>query len=342
MSGLMDPSKKSVAPISILIILYATLLLIWYALWLFIEDGNWWLTLLNRVVPYLFIPTPLLALRLVWLRHFKRTLVLLAPGLLFVGIYFPYLVPTSTQPIDRKTELSVMTYNVLFSNAEYDQVAKVILTYQPDLVALQEVQPQMMIALQERLATTHPYSLMGDPNPYGTTAIFSRHPIAEARVLDLEADRPAVMMRTQVNAREITFVSAHLLAYGLEWVSIENMPTLVERRTAEQNRQAEILVRRINEMEGIAILACDCNSPETSSSYRRLTQSMKNAARQAGWSLWGNGLTNTKPDRDLQHIDYVLYRGAVEPIRVEVIDDRGGSDHLPLLAKFGFANALGE
>ena len=35
-------------------LLYAGLIGLWFLLWLVYKDGLWWLTLLNRVIPYLF------------------------------------------------------------------------------------------------------------------------------------------------------------------------------------------------------------------------------------------------------------------------------------------------
>jgi endonuclease/exonuclease/phosphatase (EEP) superfamily protein YafD len=328
--------KKLVFTISILVAVYATLITLWFVLWLTIGDRIWWLTLLNRVVPHLFVPLPLLLALAIVSRCFKPITVLLIPGLIFGGLYYPYLLPKLTQEKESHPELRVMTYNVLFSNSDYKAVARVILTYQPDLVALQEVQPPMMAALEEKLAQEYPYFLIGQKNAYGTTAVFSRHPLTDTYVLDLQADRPAVVVRTKVQEREITFVAAHLSAYGLWWVGWTDIPRVVNERTAAQNRQAEILLEQLREKEGITIIGCDCNSYETSSSYRILAQGMSNAVRKVGWLLNESELAQAKRDAALQRIDYVWYEGAIEPLTVYTIEDSGGSDHLPVLARFRF------
>lgn len=111
-----------------------------------------------------------------------------------------------------------MTYNVLYSNTDYDAIANVILTYQPDLVALQEVKVEMMDALKDRLVNDYPYSLMGTENDFGTTAVFSKYPFADSYVLNLQADRPATIVKTNIKGQNITFAAVHLLAYGLQWV----------------------------------------------------------------------------------------------------------------------------
>ncbi len=201
----------------------------------------------------------------------------------------------------------------------------------PDLVALQEVQPEMMSELEERLGNEYPYSLMGTQNDYGTTAVFT---FTDAYVLDLQADRPAVIVKTKIDDQEVTFVSVHLLAYNLWWTKLKDIPATVMERTFNQNRQANMVLGESRIQKGIVVIGCDCNSYETSSSYRILSSRLKNSAREVmgGWRrcfAWNETIY-------LQHIDYVWYRGAINPVNVFKITDSGGSDHLPVLAVFEF------
>ena len=155
------------------VIAYVILISTWFVSWLIVGDTNWWLVLLNRIVPYLFVPIFLFLAWGISSRQFKLMIPLLVPGLIFICMYHPYLFPKPAQPFDKNHQLRVMTYNVLFSNMDYDAVANVVLTQQPDLVALQEVQPEMMNALEERLGDDYPYSFMGTENAYGTTAVLA-------------------------------------------------------------------------------------------------------------------------------------------------------------------------
>jgi endonuclease/exonuclease/phosphatase (EEP) superfamily protein YafD len=251
-----------------------------------------------------------------------------------MGIYRPYVIPQFAKTADVEPALKVMTYNVLYSNLGYDSVANVVLTYQPDLVAMQEVQPEMMSALQERLAEVYPYSLLGTVDNYGTTAVFSRFPFTDSYVLDLQAGRPAVVVKTKINGQEISFVAAHLLAYNLWWTPWKDIPADIEQKTAVQNRQAQLVLEEAKKLGGTVIVGCDCNSYETSSSVHIFDQSLDNSAREAGWFVGKNERAGTRWDTALQHIDYIWYRGRVQPIAVYKIKDDGGSDHFPVLAIF--------
>lgn len=315
---------------AILVQLYVFLIGVWAAVWWFAGDATWWLTLLNRFVPYLFLPVPLMLLPIWRTRQYKLVTWLLLPSFIFGLLYYPYFWPKLT-PAAQTADLTVMTYNVLFSNGRYDAVAELILTQQPDLIALQEVQPEMMTALQARLAAEYPFSQMGTENPYGTTAVFSRTPITNSYILDLQADRPAVVVHTEVNGQPVTFAAVHLLAYGLQWVPLAEIPAAVMERTTTQNQQARLLLEALEDEPGIVIIGCDCNSKETSSSYRILVEQMQNTSRVVGW--WGNGRNH---DQNLQHIDYLFFRGWLTPLKIQALPNSGCSDHAPIVGWYGF------
>ena len=334
--------KKWVEYLTIIIVGYALGILIWLGLWLVVGDGVWWLMLVHRVVPLLFVPWPLLVvLHLVGRGPKWVWLALSIPVLVFGGFYHPYLFPRLPSPTASQA-VSVMTYNILFSNHDYDAITEVILTYQPDFVALQEVEVETMRALTERLQTVYPYTQLGPERKYGTTAIFSQHPILVGKVLDLESEPAAVLVQAQVGETAVTFVSAHLLAYGVRWVKWSEWPGVLKERTVLQNRQAQLLLEALPADGGVVLLGCDCNTHETSTSYRILATSLANAARVLSQSNSVPLSTGARPDRRLRRLDYVFYRGAVRSLGAYRIADTGGSDHLPVLAQFEFTTATAQ
>lgn len=314
---------------------YISFIAAWFFLWLFIGDGPWWLTTINRVVPYLFVPVPVFVIWLLRRHVYKLTPILILPISIFSFLYHPYIVPRVSTPEASHANLSVMTYNILYSNYEYDAIANVILTHQPDLVALQEVLPETMTELQARLSEQYPYSMHGNNNNYAVAAVFSRYPIVETKVLVLGEDHRAVIVRTDIDGQRIAFAAVHLSAYGLQWVRPRTkiFEELVSR-TKVQNHQVEMLWAELGNDTGPVIIGCDCNSKETSSSYRMLDQWFDSAAYQVGWQLGGIPRDGARQDTDMQHIDFIWYRGALEPVAAYTITDSGGSDHQPVLALF--------
>lgn len=315
---------------------YVAVIIVWFVLWFIFNDGIWWLMFLNRIVPYLFVPTLFLLAWVVFSRRYRLLPLIMIPVALFFVLFHPYVLPKVMVSEKTNVDLTVMTFNVRFGNQDYDAVADMILTYQPDLVALQEVQPEMMTALQLFISDAYPYSQMGAVHEYGTTAVFSRHPISDATILDLEADRPAVVVKAEIDGKPITFISSHLLAYGLWWVDWGDIPSVADERTIAQNRQVQILLEEIEQLEGPVILGCDCNSKEISSSYRMLEDVMQNSARQIGWTLRRNEIVNARQDVNLQHIDYIFFQGQINPANIVTIQNKSGSDHFPVFAEFYF------
>ena len=314
--------------------IYSISILLWYVSWLTIGDRNWWLVLLNRFPVYLFELGLFLGIVALLTRRRKLLLPLLLPALIFIRLYYPYLLPKPAKPIPESEVLKVMTYNVLYSNTDYDAIANVILESQPDLVALQEVPPDMMDALVERLLDEYPYHSFGTDHDFGTSAIFSRYPLVDSYVLDLKAPRPATVVKIETNDKEVLFVAAHLRPYNLWWTQLKDVPATIMERTREQNRQAEMILNQISEENDIVIFGCDCNSYETASTYRMLDQYLDNSAREVGLLWMRDAFSGAEQDISLNHIDFVWYRGAIEPIRVYTILNSGGSDHLPVLATF--------
>lgn len=316
---------------------YILLICIWFLLWLTIGDGPWLLTVINRVVPYLFLPVLLF---LPWLlREGRRKLMLLLilPAFIFLFLYHPYIVPRFAGSATSQPDLKVMTYNVLYSNLEYDAVANIVRAYDPGLVALQEVMPEMMDALKDRLANEYPYSIHGTNGDYGVTAVFSQYPLSETRLIDLGEDRRVVIVKAEVDDQMITFAAVHLRAYGLNWVRPKtNIPREIVLRTEAQNHQTEKLWEELHNEPGTVIIGCDCNSKQTSSSYRMLDEWLDNAAYQVGWQAAGVALPGGRQDTSLERIDFIWYRGGLEPFGAFEIEDSGGSDHRPILAFFDF------
>src|SRR5574338_1186529 len=155
--------------------IYVIFITSWLISWLTIGDKIWWMTVLNTIVPCLFLPTLLLLVPVFWFRSSKAVIQLLIPVLIFGALYFPYFCPRPSKTGEHPG-ISVMTYNALFRNTSYNYIAQMILIYQPDFVAFQEIQPVMMEQLKQRLGGVYPYSVMAQEHSGGATAIFSRHP----------------------------------------------------------------------------------------------------------------------------------------------------------------------
>jgi vancomycin resistance protein VanJ len=317
-----------------LTIVYCLGMALWYTAWQLAGDRGWWLTLINYTATNLFFPAPIFLLWALWRRSSMLTAAALLPLALFATIIWPQPAARAPQPAQAAT-LRIMTFNVLYSNADVGAIVKVVGDYRPDLIAFQEVTPEMMRALSAALGAQYPYAQFGAEHPYGSVAAFSQHPLARKRTLDFGVDRAAVILEALVHGRRVQFVAAHLTAYGLHNVPLWGVPARAEQETRNRAAQVRLLLEEIGRTPGeIVILACDCNSPETASATRMLESELTNTAQQVGW--WpATGRLRGMPDLDPRHIDYVFYRGQLAPRGIAVAPEAAGSDHRPVVAEFG-------
>lgn len=313
---------------------YTLCLGIWYSAWVTIGDSLWWLALLNRVAMWGFLPLPLLLVLTACYPRWRNLLALLPALCIAALVLGPLLVP-QLPPAATHPRLRVVSFNVLFQNSTPEALAATIRSADADVVALQEVQPPLMAYLADTLRASYPYTMIAPRHPYGSPALLSRFPFQKARILDLQADRSAVLVEIAHAGQPITIISAHLLAYGLPWVKWSDLPAVVNQRVYEQERQATRIVEATAGITSTVIVACDCNSPETSGAARLLYSAFQSSARTAGWSWRAFGQPGAHPDLAPDHIDYVFYRGTLQAVAHYLLDAQGGSDHHAVVAEFG-------
>lgn len=299
-----------------------------------IGDGFWWMTILNQGAMLFTIPIMIL-LGWAFIYPNRRLWLALLPCLLVLGLVLgPYALPyrTAAHP---KTDLRIMTYNVLYSNSHPEAIAAVIMRIDADLILLQEVQPAMMKALVDQLASRYPYAMMAAEHPYGTTAAFSRWPVTEARDLDLQADRHAVLLRVQTPKMTITVIAAHLLAFNIRYTPLVDWPATIDKRVKDQEGQVRNLLQLASDYpHDPLILGCDCNSTEFANSARLLSTTFRNVAHEIGWAVPPGPQPGSRADIRPNHIDYVWYRGGLQAQATYLWNEHGGSDHAPLVAEF--------
>lgn len=322
--------------ISLPITAYAIGIILWILLWIFRGDHGWWMILPDHYGALLIL-VALVLLLFTFTNGYGRLTILLLPALLFgVALFGRYWVPriaTDSTPPD----LTVMTYNVLWDNTDFTAIEWLIRTHDPDLVALQEVGPYLFNHLQTNLGSEYATFQMADDPAGSTTAILSRYPIDDVTILDLGAIRPAVVVDLTINAQTVTFVSSHLLYYGWLRIPWPELPTHLETVHRLQNGQVQRLIAEVTRRNSdVTILGCDCNSIATSASQQTLNGYFKDAAKASGWILPQPDASRLGPFYFPQRIDYIFYRGRVQPRGTYTIFDNAGSDHLPVIAYFDF------
>ncbi|MCB0078056.1 MAG: endonuclease/exonuclease/phosphatase family protein [Anaerolineales bacterium] len=275
-------------------------------------------------VPLLFLLPAALLLR-------AKVQSLLLVLLLVVAFFlFPAeLRPTFALP-PQGVPLRIFNYNALVSNSDSSAVVALIQAQQPDLIAIQELSPEMADGLNLVIGNDYPYQLLapwGDPRGIG---LWSRYPFKELGQLDLEMwENWAQFVDVEVNGQTVTVVNAHLWPIGTL-----NRADFA-RGLARQHEQARQLRAWLQQQTGPTVIAGDFNASPTNETYLIVRE----AAQDAWQGKLGAGFTFPgRPVRFVDfpviRIDYFFYRGAIAPRQIEVLPDSAGSDHFPLVGEF--------
>jgi len=178
------------------VIVYLLFLVVWLITRTLFGDRWWWLFLLNAVTPYLLMPLPLLILPAIIARRWFAValsiplFVISAPLLIDPWLRFDtarYGFSSQGAPF------RVMTFNINGGNERTDRVLAAIRAAQPDIIALQELNPSIAAALERDLKNDYPYQFL-DPQ-WGVTGmgIISRfrsaHSLHACRVIAGSARR---------------------------------------------------------------------------------------------------------------------------------------------------------
>lgn len=267
------------------------------------------------------------------MKHLRLLLVaaLLLP--LATGCRSRNATPEHALPAPPK-QLRVLTYNIhhgegMDDQFDYERLAAVIMSVDPDLVALQEVdrgtgrasgvdQP----AVLGELTGMHPYfaeAMPYDGGSYGE-AVLTRYPVLEAWTVPLSCEQgqepravAAVRLRPWGdNGPEVVFAGTHLC----------------HQSASTRLQQAREINDAFPAIHGRAIIAGDFNFTPDAVAYNEMARRWTDTAL-----LFGDPQPTIPATHPRARIDYVFTRpaGAWRIVEVRVIDEQVASDHTPVL-----------
>ena len=137
---------------------YSGCIIGWFSLHLLYGDRIWWIGLLNAIAAWLFTPLFILLPLTLRTRNVRWYGPLLAPLLLFLVLYGPLFAPTySPAHAADDATLTLLSFNI-WAGSRTEKTAQVIADNEwPDIVALQELTPQMADVLIEMAGHHYPY-----------------------------------------------------------------------------------------------------------------------------------------------------------------------------------------
>lgn len=313
---------------------YALALWGWAGAWRLWGDRWVWLFVLNTFAPFLFVPLPFLILFAVRLR--RRVLgVSACAGVVLWGLLYAELwLPQTVSAPAGETRLTVMTYNLLVGNHHFDQVRQTIGASDADVVAFQELTPQVAAMIQQELRADYPYQILA-PTP-GTRGmgVISRYPLAiSALTLDGDWNTPPQVLTLDFAGTAVTLLHTHFQP------TTSPNAEVVSATVARRMQQARAVQDFAAQHPDPLLVVCDGNMAEFSREYAVLARAFKDAWREAGWGL---GLTWPTPSGyvglgrwlglRLARIDYLWYSTHFQAARAALGAADGYSDHRPVVA----------
>lgn len=320
---------------------YFTLLFGWLFLYLLSGDHIGWLSLVNMLAVYLFLPLPLAAAANIYLRRTEIWVSVLLGAAVFTwlwgGLFLPRPSTAQAHPTDSAT-LTVMSFNVLGRQYDPFPTIETIRAENADVVLIQELNYRLAEEIQDRLGDLYPHQVLDPKNDVHGMGVLSKFPL---RPTGIELP-PSWIGKPQV-------LEMH---WDGMWVTLANFhmsPTTLDKidEISANNRQREtqagVLVDLSRQVDTL-IAAGDANSTPLSDSYRILTAGLVDSWKEAGF-----GLGHTFPGSDhpggsrpgiggihapqwLARIDYVLFTPDWQAISARTARFDGVSDHRGVVA----------
>jgi endonuclease/exonuclease/phosphatase (EEP) superfamily protein YafD len=295
--------------------------------------------LLNSLAVYLFVPLPLVLILAVWKRRNELWVgfaAVFAVGLFFFGeLYIPKSLRDSSG-----TTLTVMTSNILGFNQQTDQVVASILSADADVVALQELSPQMAEVLQRDLLDEYPYQVLNPKEGVAGMGAISRYPIKQtSRSLPGSWVGTPQVLDLSLEGKIVTLINFHAIPPGTP------APEVLNRTTPIREQQARDLVALVESLPGPYILLGDLNSVSLSTAYATISERLVDAWRAGGWGLGHTfpGAVSRGSSRPaiggipvpmwLVRIDYIFHSEDWRTLDAWIGPWDGISDHRPVVAR---------
>jgi len=230
--------------------------------------------------------------------------------------------------------LRVLTYNVNFGLAGDREGLNAIRAADGDLVLLQETTRRWEEAIRTDLADLYPYMQFHHSGGAGGMAALAKRPFEDGGVLPAESWFPAWIVRAQTELGTVQVLNIHLRpGFG------ENGGVVSGYFTTPRIREKEIaaFAGRLDETLPTLVVG-DFNEDEDGRALKRLEANgfrtaLPEFAPKAKTWRWPTSLIDLTG-----RFDHVVYDARLEPLSIEVLEEQGRSDHLPLLAVFTTAS----
>ncbi|WP_236240869.1 endonuclease/exonuclease/phosphatase family protein [Streptomyces sp. CC228A] len=269
-------------------------------------------SLTETFLPWFGLLVPVLLVLAVLRRSATAVVAALVPALVWANA-FGGLV---TDKAGDGGDLTVVSHNVNADNPDPQGTADTVAGSGADVVALVELKASMVPVYERALADAYPYHSV-----QGTVGVWSKHPVADSRPVDIRMGWTRAMRATVASPRgDVAVYVAHLPSVRVKLKA----GFTASQRDASADELGEAIAREPNRR---VILLGDLNGTMNDRALRAVTSQMRSTQGAAG-----DGMGFSWPAAfPMARIDQILVKG-VEPVASWSLP-RTPSDHLPIAAR---------
>jgi vancomycin resistance protein VanJ len=309
--------------LQIMLWLVAIWLILWNVLRLWPGERWWPVAAVNYFTPWVGLALlPVIALT--WLGGQRALSLTFLIAALLIGIHLaPHFLLKPAEPTTG-FPLKVMTYNVHHRNQVSEPIIARILEEDADLVALQELTPDLSEDLVQALEGRYPYHTLKTSRSRWGQGLLSRYPLEQLAGGSSYRYQPAIV---QTPAGQITLLNIHTPSlYPFGW----------KEDWEKQRDFVQTLAGQIAGTEGPVVVVGDFNTTPQSENYALLRRNLRDAFLDSGWGFGFSypatpkfGIRLPTP---LVRIDYIFHSEHFGSLDSRVLGDSGGSDHRPVVS----------
>jgi endonuclease/exonuclease/phosphatase (EEP) superfamily protein YafD len=227
----------------------------------------------------------------------------------------PFYLPQKSLAEENRPRLRVLTVNVNFLNPNADLLLDCIHNSKPDIIAVEELNPNFESLLNEKLVD-YPYrKSIVRRDPYGI-GVYSRIPFSNAEIKYFSGEVPSISLHFNWKNKPIYLVATHPL------------PPLSPDLAFYNTEQLKAISEDVRNQKETTIVLGDFNATSWCSAFKSLEQTGRLIDTRTGFGVQPSWLTDM-PLASLP-IDHCL----TTPDLVTALRQIGpsvGSDHNPLL-----------
>lgn len=239
----------------------------------------------------------------------------------------------------RGHEVTVATYNVLGTTANWHNTYQLIADNPVDVLVLQEVQPAINLKIYNQLQDVYPYQALDrDFGRNGNgVGVYSRYPIVTVERGVFFEPQPQIKARPDYLRVELDIDGERIVVYGYH----AGVPRILGPATYDDwltTYQTQLMLERVSQETLPTLVLCDCNTTPRTRLYMAWDAQFDDAFTAVGVGFGDTfyGSTNSPLPFGVVRLDYVWHSDDFRPLSARVRVGVDASDHAMLIVRLDF------